>query len=74
MENLFLLNWKKFLLLVLFFIITSLIYIAMSSLRDTEESGFLLFALILIPVYFAVAIFYSLVYIIIRKRKGKEPE
>ncbi len=46
----------------------------MSSLRDTEESGFLLFALILIPVYFAVAIFYSLVYIIIRKRKGKEPE
>ncbi|OGJ20310.1 hypothetical protein A3K73_06875 [Candidatus Pacearchaeota archaeon RBG_13_36_9] len=74
MENLFLLNWKKFLLLALFFIITSLMYIAMSYLRDIEEPGFLLFALILIPVYFAVAMVYSLIYLIIRRREGKGPE
>jgi len=74
MENLFLLNWKKILLLVLFFIITALMYVAMSSLRDTEEPGFLLFAIIVISVYFAVATIYSLVYIIIRRREGKEPE
>jgi len=72
MENLFLLNWKKVLLLVLFLIITSLMYIAMSSLRDTEEPGFFLFAVILIPVYFAVSIIYSLIYILVRKREGNE--
>jgi len=69
MDNIFLLNWKKFFLLILFFAITYLLYSAVSYLRDTEKTGLFLFALILVPVYFAVSILYSLIYLVYRRRK-----
>jgi len=69
--SLFLLSWRKIFLLALFFIIALLLHYLVSFLRDTEEPSFFILALIIIPVYFMVAIIYSLIYILRQRREGK---
>jgi hypothetical protein len=69
--SLFLLNWKKVFLLLLFFIISLMLHYALTFLTNTQNPSFLILALIIIPVYFAVAILYSLIQIIISRRKEK---
>jgi len=67
----FLLNWKKVSLLLLFFIIALMLHYVLTFLTETQSPGFLILALIIIPIYFSVAIVYSLIQIIIKRRKGR---
>jgi len=67
----FLLNWKKVSLLLIFFLIVLLLNYIQTFLLETQDSTFFILALIIIPLYFMVAIIYSLVQIIRKKREGK---
>lgn len=58
-------------LLLLFFIIALMLHYALNFLNGTQNPTLFIIALVLVPLYFAIAIVYSLIQIIIKKRNNQ---
>lgn len=74
MADFFLIDWNKFFVLFILFVISGLMYSGVRLLMGFREQLFFFVALVVIPIYFLTAIIYSLVYITIKKREGKSLE
>ena len=68
-DNLFLLSWKRFALILLAFLIFVILHNLVSALLGIEEPVFFTIAVPIIPVYLIISIVYSLIYHIKNKRK-----
>ncbi len=76
MKKLFLLSLKKFIWLIVIWIVSVLLHNFVSALLGIEEPVFFLIAVIVIPLYFIISLIYSLVYLIkmkVRKRRKVRP-
>jgi len=69
--DLFLLNWRKFGLIMIAWIVVVAVHNFGSALIGFEEPVFFIIAVIVIPVYFVVAVVYTLVKVGIKMRGRK---
>ncbi|MBU2633835.1 MAG: hypothetical protein KJ674_01170 [Nanoarchaeota archaeon] len=60
MKNLFLLTWKKILLIIASFVVSVILHNLVSGLLGVEEPVFFIISVIIIPIYFLICIGYSL--------------
>jgi len=67
-EKLFLLSWKRFFLVVIGFFVFVFLHNLIYALTNIEEAFFFILALI-VPVYFLISLFYSLVYFLVKGGK-----
>lgn len=64
------LDYKKVSLLILFFVIAFLLYLGTDYLKEPDNPVLFIIALVLVPLYFMIAIIYSFIYILKKRREN----
>jgi uncharacterized membrane protein len=68
-KNIFILNWKKFVGIVLIDLLSIILHNLVSGLLGVEEAFFFSIAVLIIPIYLLIAIVYSTVNYFKNKKK-----
>ena len=68
-KKLFLLTWKKLLLLIFVWVIAVILHNLWYAAFGFEEAVFFTIAFPILPVYFIISVIYSLIYLINNKNK-----
>jgi len=71
-NDVFLLSWIKFSLVIILFIISVFLHNLVSALLGIEEAVFFIISVFIIPIYLVICIIYSLIYHIKNKKKRRK--
>jgi hypothetical protein len=72
-KNFFLLSWRKLWILVVSGFASIILHNLISGLLGVEEAFFFIIVVFVIPIYTLIAILFSLIDFINKKRKGTRP-
>lgn len=61
-NNLFLLNWKRFLFILALAVISIILHNVISALIGVEEAFFFILVIFVLPIYIVIAIVYTLIH------------
>ena len=71
-KNFFLLSWKKLWILVVFGFASIILHNLISGLMKVEEAFFLIIVVFIIPVYFLIAVLFTVINFLKNKRGRKK--
>jgi hypothetical protein len=73
-KNFFLLSWRKLWILVVFGFVSIILHNLISGLLKVEEAFFFLIVVFIIPIYFLIAVLFTVANYLRKNEANKNPE